>query len=225
LHHRRKSSFAALREDPLGHDPNAILSGRTGSLDERLDRKEEEIVGSQGQNGPGGVSGICGGEAAVGIIDEDHQPHPQSHLLRRTRSLPRFEKEMCGKLVQTRKLSIVGLSTEMEGGVIRIKRFCSNCVFAKRAIERHWKEIVDQGRDMYNVGIMHDMVGYGLLALDVIIDCYDSTNYNREARISRRTTFPGGDDVFDMVGKRGGEGRPRRIQVRVRSHELKIEIH
>jgi hypothetical protein len=126
---------------------------------------------------------------------------------------------------QTRKLSMVGLSTEMEGGVIRIKRFCSNCVFAKRAIERHWKEIVDQGRDMYNVGIMHDMVGYGLLALDVIIDSYDSTNYNREARISRRTTFPGGDDVFDMVGKRGGEGRPRRIQVRVRSHELKIEIH
>ena len=60
---------------------------------------------------------------------------------------------------------------------------------------------------MYNVGIMHDMVGYGPLALDVIIDSYDSTNYNREARIPRRTTFPGEDGVFDMVGERGGEGK------------------
>ena len=132
------------RRDP--RQSNAILPGRNGSLDERLDRKEDGIVAHEGQNGPGGMARICGGgEAAVDIIEQDHQPPPRSHLLRGTRSLPRVEKEMCGKPIPNQELSIVVLSSEMEGGMIRIKKFCSNCVFAKRAIERHWKEIVNQG--------------------------------------------------------------------------------
>jgi hypothetical protein len=33
----------------------------------------------------------------------------------------------------------------MVGWDVKVKRFCTNCVFAKRAMERDWKEIVDEG--------------------------------------------------------------------------------
>jgi hypothetical protein len=57
------------------------------------------------------------------------------------------------------------------------------------------------------LGIVNDVSVYGTGALDVIVGRVHSQNYNRGARIPRRTTFPDEEDIFEAVGEEVEEDR------------------